>query len=123
MTSETSNIRQWAVIAARAADEKKATDVTVLDVGDLLGITDAFVICSATNRRLVLTLAEEVELAVRASGGPSPLSVEGLEEASWVLIDFGPFVVHVFEQETRAFYDLERLWRDAPRVSWLPNES
>ncbi len=117
----TSSYIPLASVAARAADAKKATDVVILDVGDLLGITDLFVIASASNRRLALTLADEMELAVKRAGGPSPLSVEGLEEATWILIDFGPFVVHVFQQETREFYDLERLWRDAPRVAWVPD--
>ncbi len=107
-------------IAAQVADAKKASDVVILDVGDLVGITDLFVIASGSNRRLVMLVAEEIEAAVKAAGGPSPLSVEGLEEANWVLLDFGAFIVHIFQDETRAFYDLERLWKDAPRVSWEP---
>ncbi len=117
----TSSYIPLASVAARAADAKKATDVVILDVGDLLGITDLFVIASASNRRLALTVADEMERAVKLAGGPAPISVEGLEEATWILIDFGPFVVHVFQQETREFYDLERLWRDAPRVAWVPD--
>lgn len=117
----TSSYIPLASVAARAADAKKATDVVILDVGDLLGITDLFVIASASNRRLALTVADEMELAVKRAGGPAPISVEGLEEATWILIDFGPFVVHVFQQEAREFYDLERLWRDAPRVAWVPD--
>ncbi len=116
----TSSFLPFAEIAAQAADAKKATDVLILDVGDLMGITDLFVITSVSNRRLALLVAEEMELAVKRAGGPGPISVEGLEEATWILIDFGPFVVHVFQQETREFYDLERLWRDAPRVAWSP---
>jgi ribosome-associated protein len=107
-------------VAAQAADAKKATNVVILDIGDMLGITDAFVIASASNRRLVLTVADEIEQAVKLAGGPSPISVEGLDDANWVLIDFGPFVAHVFQDETREFYDLERLWRDAPRWAWTP---
>jgi ribosome-associated protein len=106
--------------AAQIADAKKATNIVILDVGDLVGITDLFIIASGSNRRLVLLVAEEIEAAVKAAGGPSPLSVEGLEEANWVLIDFGPFIVHVFQDETRAFYDLDRLWKDAPIVAWEP---
>jgi ribosome-associated protein len=116
-------LRRFVLAAAQAADDKKATEVVILDVGDLLGITDAFVICSASNRRLVMTIAEDVEAAVKAVGGPAPFSVEGLEEARWVLIDFGPFIVHVFDAETRAFYDLERLWRDAPRIAFVSSPS
>jgi ribosome-associated protein len=105
-------------VAARAADDKKAIDPVVLDVSQTLVITDYFVICSAMNTRQVLTIAEEVEQAVKDAGGRGPVAVEGQREASWVLLDFGGFVVHVFLDETRTFYDLERLWVDAPRVAW-----
>jgi ribosome-associated protein len=106
------------VVAAKAADDKKADDVLVLDVGDTLGITDAFVIVSAPNSRLVAFLADTIEAQVKQAGGPGPLAVEGLDECSWVLMDFGGFVVHVFLEETRRYYDLERLWADAPRIDW-----
>lgn len=115
--SET-QVEEWAITAARAADEKKAEDTVVLKVGSLLNITDAFVITSASNARQVKTIADEIEKQVKEAGGPSPLRIEGLADASWVLVDFGDFVCHVFLQETREFYDLERLWADAPRVNW-----
>lgn len=111
---------ELARVAARAADEKKAIDTMVLDVGELLAITDYFVIMSGTNRRQVLSLAEEVERAVKEAGGSGPVASEGLNEGSWVLLDFGGFVVHVFLDETRRFYDLERLWADAPQIAWSP---
>jgi ribosome-associated protein len=107
-----------AIVAAQAADDKKAIDPVILDVGDMLSITDAFVIASAPNRRQVAMIADEVELAVKVAGGLGPVSVEGLSEASWVLLDFAGFVVHVFLDETRKFYDLERLWNEAPRIDW-----
>jgi ribosome-associated protein len=109
---------QLAFLSALVADEKKATDVVVIDVGDILGITDLFVIASTTNRRQAVMVAEEVEMAVKRAGGAGPISVEGLEEGVWILIDFGAFIVHVFQNETREFYDLDRLWRDAPRLDW-----
>ena len=111
-------VRTWASIAARAADEKKATSTVVLEVGPILAITDAFVITSAPNTRLVKTIADEIEKQVKAGGGPSPLRVEGLDDARWVLLDYGDFVVHVFLDEVRDFYDLERLWSDASRIDW-----
>ncbi len=117
-TPYSQEILEWACIAARAADEKKGTNPVVLKVGDLLAITDAFVIVSAPNNRLVATIVEEIELQVKLFGGPAPVSIEGLGDASWVLMDFGSFVVHVFQQEVREFYDLERLWKEAPKVSW-----
>ena len=104
--------------AAQGAASKLAADTVILDVEKVLGITDAFVVTSGTNRRQVLTIAEEVEAQVKAAGGPSPLRIEGLGEAQWVLIDFGDFVVHVFLDDVRRYYDLERLWADAPRWSW-----
>jgi ribosome-associated protein len=111
-------IRNWVTTAARAASDKKAAGTIVLDVSEVLSITDAFVITSGSNRRQVLTIAEEVEAQVKASGGPSPIRVEGLTDAQWVLLDYGDFVVHVFLDEVRRYYDLERLWADSPVVEW-----
>lgn len=108
------------MVAARAADDKLGTDVVVLDVGDIIGITEVFVIASASNTRQVRTICDEVELALKVEADLAPRSVEGLRDASWVLIDYGLLVVHVFLAETREFYDLERLWSDAPRVAWEP---
>lgn len=105
-------------MAARAADAKKGDNTVVLEVGGVLAITDAFVITSAGNDRLVRAIAEDVEEKVKESGGPAPLRIEGLDDARWVLMDYGDFVVHVFLDEVRDFYDLERLWRDAPVWDW-----
>jgi len=104
--------------AARAAAAKLGTDTVVLDVHEVLAITDAFVITSGRNRRQVLTIAEEVEAQVKAAEGPAPLRVEGLTDAQWVLLDYGDFVVHVFLDEVRRYYDLERLWGDSPSIEW-----
>ena len=104
------------LIAAGAASSKTDEPTVVLDVGDLLGITDHFVITSGSNVRQVRTIAEEVEMRVKAQGGGSPRYIEGLQDARWVLLDYGLFVVHVFLDEARHFYNLERLWSDAPRV-------
>ena len=90
----------------------------ILEVGAVLAITDAFVITSGRNHRQVQTIADEVEARVKADGGPPPLRTEGRHEAEWILLDYGDFVVHVFLDETRRFYDLERLWRDALRLEW-----
>lgn len=109
---------RWAILAAQAASSKKATDPIVLAVGDVLSITDFFVIVSGSNPRQVRTIADEIEEQVRAAGGPSPLRIEGLDDLHWVLVDYGEFVVHVFLQETREYYELERLWSDVPRIEW-----
>ncbi len=107
-----------ALVAAQAAASKTLERTTVLDVAELLGITDAFVVTSGTNPRQVRTIAEEVEKRVREAGGGSPVRVEGRDDFRWVLLDYGDFVVHVFNSEARGQYDLERLWGDADRVEW-----
>ncbi|MEY2433796.1 MAG: ribosome-associated protein [Acidimicrobiaceae bacterium] len=109
---------RWPVLAAQAAASKKAVDPVVLAVGDVLAITDSFVIASGTNTRQVRSIAEEIELQITEAGGPKPLRVEGLDDLHWVLVDYGEFVVHVFLQETREYYELERLWSDVPRIEW-----
>lgn len=109
---------ELALIAARTAAEKKGDETVVLDVGPVLNITDHFVVTSAGNVRLVRTIAEEVEAAVKRRGGPGPSRIEGFDDARWVLLDYGDFVVHVFLDEARQYYDLERLWSDAERVEW-----
>jgi ribosome-associated protein len=90
----------------------------VLQVGDVLALCEWFVITSGANDRQVKAIAEEVERRVHESGGPKPLRVEGLDDLRWVLMDFGDVVVHVFSQEARSFYELERLWSDVPRAEW-----
>ena len=108
----------WAVEAARAADDKKGVDTVVLAVGSVLAITEHFVITHGTNFRQVRTIADEVEQRVAGAGGPKPIRIEGLDDLSWVLMDYGDFVVHVFSEEARHFYELERLWADVPKVDW-----
>jgi ribosome-associated protein len=105
-------------IAARAADEKQGRNIIVLDVGDILAIAELFVVLDAPNRRLVRTLVDEIEQAVRAATGRAPRRVEGLREQQWVLMDYGDVVVHVFLDEIRRFYEIERLYRDAPNIEW-----
>lgn len=107
-----------AVIAARAADGKGGTDTVILRVGEVLGITELFVVTGCRNVRLVRAVVDEVEAHVRADTGRSPKRIEGLDDLHWVLMDYGDWVVHVFLDETRGFYDLERLWADVPRVDW-----
>ncbi len=105
-------------MAAQAAAAKNGADTLVLDVGPIIGITEVFVITSGRNVRQVKTIAEEIEKKLKDAGHPGPLRTEGLQDASWVLLDYGDFVVHVFLEETRDFYNLDRLWADAPRVEW-----
>lgn len=108
--------------AADAAADKHGTDIVILDVGDIIGIVDSFVIVTASNTRQVRTIVAEIETRLRALDGTKPRAVEGLDGASWVLLDYGDIVVHVFLDETRDYYGLDRLWADAPR-EMLVNES
>ena len=105
-------------MAARSADEKQGRNIVVLDVAPVLAITDYFVVIDAPNRRLVHSLVDEIEHAVRAMSGRSPLRTEGLKEHQWVLIDYGDVVVHVFLDEVRRFYEIERLYRDVASIDW-----
>jgi ribosome-associated protein len=105
-------------VAARAADAKGGEDTVVIEIGPVLAICDAFVLTSGRNHRQVKTIAEEVEAKVKEAGGGPPLRVEGREHAEWAVLDFGDFAVHVFLDETRRYYELERLWPDAPRIEW-----
>jgi ribosome-associated protein len=105
-------------IAAGAAADKKGEEILVLDVGPIMGIVEHFVVTSASNTRQVRTIVDEVEKQMRERAEAKPRATEGLTDASWVLVDYGDVVVHVFLAETREFYGLERLWADAPRVSW-----
>lgn len=103
---------------ARIADAEHGSDVLVLSVGDVLGVTEYFVIVSASNRRLVRTLVDEIEVQTRQLTGRSPLRSEGVREQQWVLVDYGDVVVHVFLAEVREFYEIERLYTDVPKVDW-----
>ena len=84
----------------------------------MLGIVEEFVITSGTNARQVKTIADEIESEIKKAGGSGPRSVEGLDDARWVLLDYGDFVVHIFMEEAREYYDIERLWADAHRTEF-----
>ena len=103
---------------ARTADDKKGDDIVVLDVGEVLAIAGWFVIVSASNSRLVESLAGDVEAAAKAELGRSPVRTEGHREKQWILLDYGDVVVHVFHKEMRDFYEIERLYGDVPRLKW-----
>ncbi|HEV3468637.1 MAG TPA: ribosome silencing factor [Pyrinomonadaceae bacterium] len=109
------------VTALHAAADKKAAGLLVLDLRAVASFTDYFVIASGTNVRQVQAVADEIVERVRKEHRSKPARVEGYSTAEWVLLDYGDFIVHVFEEKARRFYDLERLWRDAARVP-LPAE-
>lgn len=108
--------KEFAMVAARAIDDKKGSDIVIQDVSELLNVTDYFVIATGANNRRVDAIAEEVEEKLRENCGIKPISREGLDEAEWVLLDYGSIVVHVFQPAARDFYRLEQLWENAPTV-------
>ncbi|HEY4603227.1 MAG TPA: ribosome silencing factor [Blastococcus sp.] len=110
--------RETARLAAQAAADKLATDVSIVDVSDRLAITDAFVLASAPNERQVQAIVDEVEERLRGHG-VKPVRREGVAEARWVLLDFVDVVVHVQHAEERAYYALERLWKDCPTIPFV----
>ena len=107
---------ELAKVAALAADSKKGSDIVLLDLSSKTDVCDYFLICSGENARQVDAIVDEVREKVSANCGISPISCEGREGLSWVLVDYGSVVIHVFRRETREFYRLEALWADAPRV-------
>lgn len=115
-TIEQKTSRECALIAARAADEKKATDIMVQEVGELISVTDYFVIATAANNRQVEAIIDEIEEAERLQAHVKPIHREGTDDGLWALLDYGNFVVHVFQPEARDYYQLEMLWNDAPVV-------
>jgi ribosome-associated protein len=118
MTEAGSISRAIALAATEAARDKQATGVVVLDVAELLSITDYFVISSASSDRQIKTVIQAVEERVRRDLDLRPVRREGEGDAGWWLLDYVDVVVHVFSEEQRRYYDLERLWRDAPRPEW-----
>jgi ribosome-associated protein len=107
--------------ALHAAAEKKALDPTVLDLRGISSFTDFFLMFTGANRRQVQAISDEIVEQLKRNGSPAA-RVEGYQNAEWILIDYGDFVVHVFEEKARRFYDLERLWREASRLNLSPDD-
>jgi ribosome-associated protein len=103
--------------AVSAAVDKKASDLDVLAVAELTSIADYFIICSAGSERQAQAIADGVQEKLRADDGVKPLLVEGTTPGRWILLDYGDFIFHVFTEDCRRFYGLERLWGDAPNVT------
>jgi ribosome-associated protein len=103
--------------AARIADEKKADYIKILDMRSRLAITDYFLIISARNTRLTRRIEEEIRLNLKNSGR-YPLNVSGQSEGNWILIDYDDFVIHIFTEQLREYYQLEKLWRDSKEIKW-----
>jgi ribosome-associated protein len=118
-TSDLSDFDERIRLTLNAAWEKKALNLTVLDLRDIASFTDYFVIATGTNRRQVQAISDEVVEQLKHSGTRAA-RVEGYQTAEWILVDYGDFVVHVFDDKARRFYDLERLWREASRIDVSP---
>jgi ribosome-associated protein len=113
-TPPLSELKQHALAAARYAIEKKATDVHLLDLHGITSITDYFIIASGDSEKQVKAIAENVIVRMRDDNGVAPWHSEGWDGLKWIIVDFVDFVVHVFQAEARMYYNLERLWADAP---------
>ena len=109
-------------VAGDAIADKKGEDVLILDLSQLLVVTDVFVIASGASTRHVKALASDAEDALREVGR-KPIRREGTDHGEWVLLDYGDLVLHLFDAETREYYDLERLWADAPRIEFEPSSA
>ena len=108
----------WAILAARAADDKLAMNTLIVDVAEVLAITDVFLITAGSNPRQVRAIANNIEQELAHAGGPKPRRIEGLDTYEWVLMDYGGFICHIFDDHHRAYYELERLWGDRPKIAW-----
>ena len=108
-------------LAIESASEKKAFDLTAIDLREIASFTEFFIICSGSNTRQVQAIADEITEKLREKLNSRVVRIEGYTAGEWILLDYGDFIVHIFEQKAREFYDLERLWRDAKKVE-IPKE-
>jgi len=108
-------------LAVRCAADKKGMDIRVLDLRQIASFTEFFIVASGANQRQVQAIADEITEQMKKQLNSRPSRVEGYNSGEWVLLDFGDFIVHVFDKDAREFYDLERLWRDAQKVD-LPED-
>jgi ribosome-associated protein len=108
------------VLAAKAAESKKALDLRVLDLREVTSFTDYFLICSVSNPRQAHAVSDEIHKQLK-DAGELPVSVEGYETAEWILMDYGDFIFHIFSERSRSYYDLERLWRHGKIVDMSPS--
>lgn len=111
-----SELDETVKLALHCAEEKKAVNTVVIDLRDIASFTEFFLITSGTNQRQVQAIADEINEQLKKQLSSRPVRIEGYNAAEWVLLDYGDFIVHIFEQKAREFYDLERLWREAKKV-------
>jgi len=110
-------IPNW-LMAVRGAEDKKAEDIKVLDLREVTSFTDYFVICSVSNPRQGQAVCDQIHKSLKETG-ELPISMEGFSTGEWILMDYGDFLVHIFSNSARAYYELERLWRHAKQVNLL----
>jgi ribosome-associated protein len=115
LVEASADLPNW-LVAAHAAESKKAKDLTVLDFRGVTSFTDFFIICTSTSQRQGQAIADEIGRQLKEMG-EVPVSVEGYDAADWILLDYGDFVVHIFSEQARAYYQLERLWQQAKTVN------
>ena len=108
--------KELAIICARAMDERKGSKITILKVEDLSTLTDYFVVGTGSSRAQTQSMADNIEDEMKKVGGIRPNRIEGLQEGRWILVDYGQVIVHIFQEDERNFYNLERLWADAPAL-------
>ena len=118
----TKNAKEMAKIAAAALEDKKARDLKILDISDVSVLADYFIIASGSNRNQVQAMVDEVEEKL-GQAGYTPKQVEGYQTANWILMDYQDIIIHVFDEENRLFYDLERIWRDGNLVEKVDLEA
>ncbi len=109
-----------ALVAAQTADDNRGRDIVILDMRDMTTFFDYFVICSGSSRRQLHAISEEIDHALEEGLGDRRLGIEGYNESRWILLDYGDIVIHIFEPETREYYDLENLWGKAKKVDFEP---
>ena len=112
--------REKVLIAAAAADDKKATDIVIQDVHEVSSVTDFILIVTANNNRHISAVLDEVQEQLIKQAGVKPFNIEGADEGFWALLDYSDFIVHVFQPEGRDYYRLEELWNDAPTIDFVP---
>jgi len=109
--------RDLARTIAQLLDNKKGIDIEIIEIEELTIIADYFVLCTGTSTVHLRALADEVELKLKEGQSLPPLGIEGYDTGNWILMDYGSVVVHLFTEDTRKYYSLERLWSDAPRIN------
>ena len=115
-TTPFSDLDEEVKLALHCASEKKASHLIVIDLREIASFTEFFIVASGGNQRQVQAIADEINEQLKKDLSTRPIRIEGYSTGEWILLDYGDFIVHVFEKNAREFYDLERLWRDAKKV-------